>query len=162
MEELIRQIQNEWKAAKQAAQSECLKTGNRDMARLLGECTMFKGNETLEELVKLMFTPRGIEFLTKYDFPNLETFRKFKPYHPERFGIFIDCGKISLTEARKAFLVGNTVAEMKYRETAGNRLYLMHGAKASVLADGYSVIRIEKDRKSDVTFFRQGHAKILI
>lgn len=162
MKELVRHIQEEWKAAKQAAQEHCMRTGNQDMARKLEGCDMFKGNETLDELVELIFSPRGIEFLTKFGFPDLATFRKFKPYHPERFGVYIDSGKITLTEARRAFLIGDTVATVKYRESAGNRLHLMHGASASVLACGYSVVRIEKDLKSEVSFIKQDHARILI
>lgn len=162
MKELVRHIQNEWKAAKQAAQEHCMRTGNQDMARKLEDCDMFKGNETLDELVELIFSPRGIEFLTKFGFPDLETFRKFKQYHPERFGVYIDSGKITLTEARRAFLIGDTVATVKYRESAGNRLHLMHGASASVLACGYSVVRVEKDMKSEVSFIKQDHARILI
>lgn len=162
MKELVRHIQEEWKAAKQAAQEHCMRTGNQDMARKLEDCDMFKGNETLDELVELIFSPRGIEFLTKFGFPDLTTFRKFKPYHPERFGVYIDSGKITLTEARRAFLIGDTVATVKYRKSAGNRLHLMHGASASVLACGYSVVRVEKDMKSEVSFIKQDHARILI
>lgn len=162
MKELVRHIQEEWKAAKQAAQEHCMRTGNQDMARKLEDCDMFKGNETLDELVELIFSPRGIEFLTKFGFPDLETFRKFKQYHPERFGVYIDSGKITLKEARRAFLIGDTVATVKYRESAGNRLHLMHGASASVLACGYSVVRVEKDMKSEVSFIKQDHARILI
>lgn len=162
MKELVRHIQEEWKAAKQAAQEHCMRTGNQDMARKLEDCDMFKGNETLDELVELIFSPRGIEFLTKFGFPDLETFRKFKQYHPERFGVYIDSGKITLTEARRAFLIGDTVATVEYRESAGNRLHLMHGASASVLACGYSVVRVEKDMKSEVSFIKQDHARILI
>ena len=162
MKKLVAQIQNEWKAAKQAAQEHCMRTGNQDMARKLEDCDMFKGNETLDELVELIFSPRGIEFLTKFGFPDLETFRKFKQYHPERFGVYIDSGKITLTEARRAFLIGDTVATVKYRENAGNRLHLMHGASASVLACGYSVVRVEKDMKSEVSFIKQDHARILM
>lgn len=162
MKELVRHIQEEWKAAKQAAQEHCMRTGNQDMARKLEDCDMFKGNETLDELVELIFSPRGIEFLTKFGFPDLETFRKFKQYHPERFGVYIDSGKITLTEARRAFLIGDTVATVKYRESAGNRLHLMHGASASVFAGGYSVVRVEKDMKSEVSFIKQDHARILI
>ena len=161
MDELINDTWKQWKTAKSAAQSLCNKTARYDMAEKLGACSMFTGNEDLEELVKLMFTPRGVEFMTKYNFPDLETFRKFKKYHPERFGVYIDCGKISLTEIRRAFLVGNTSATANYRETAGNRLYLMHGATASVTASGYSVVKVEKDASSNIDCSINDHAKVL-
>lgn len=161
MKELVKKIRDEWKAAKDAAQLQCENNGQYEMARKLGACDMFKGDETLEEVVKLMFTPRGVEFLTTYGFPDIATLRKFKKHHPERFGVYIDCGKISLSEARKVFLIGDTTAELKYRETAANRLFLMHGAHASVVASGYSVVRVEKDKSSEVSYTVQDNASIL-
>lgn len=161
MDELIYKTHKQWEAAKSKAQRICERNAQYGMAQKLKTCTMFKGDEDLEELVKLMFTPRGVEFMTKYNFPDLETFRKFKKYHPERFGVYIDCGKISLTEVRRAFLVGNTSATANYRETAGNRLYLMHGATASVTASGYSVVKVEKDASSNIDCSINDHAKVL-
>lgn len=161
MEELIKRIQREWKAAKDAAQARCMECGQYEMAQKLGACEMFRGDESLEELISLMFTSQGIEFLTTNNFPSLDTFRLFKKYHPEKFGVYIDSGKISLSEARKIFLIGDTTAELKYRETAGNRAFLMHGAKASVIASGYSVVKVEKDKDSEVSYIVQQNAKIL-
>ena len=61
-----------------------------------------------------MFSPQGAEFLTTYNFPDIATFRKFKKYHPERFGVYIDCGEIAISDAKNVFLVGNTTARLKY------------------------------------------------
>ena len=160
MEKLIRNIQRDWLKAKNAAQEQCASKGNMDLAQKLADCTMFKGTEDLKQLIKLMFTPQGIEFLTRYNFPDLETFRKFKPYHPERYGVYIDCGKIELSEARRVFLVGRSSATLKYRETAGNRVYLMHGAQASIIASGYAVVKIEHDKKSNVSYYTSENAVI--
>lgn len=162
MDKLINQIWEEWKAAKAAAQFQCERNAQYEMAQKLGSCKMFKGNEDLEELIKLIFSPKGIEFMSKYNFPGIETFRKFKPYYPERYGVYIDCGKIALSEVRKVFLVGNTIAELKYKETAGNRLYLMCNSRATIMASGYSVVRVEKDNTSEVSYITQDHAKVLI
>lgn len=161
MKELVRRIQHEWKAAKDDAQARCMERGQYEMAQKLGACEMFRGDESLEELIALMFTSQGIEFLTTNNFPSLDTFRLFKKYHPEQFGVYIDCGKISLSEARKVFLIGDSAAELKYRETAGNRVFLMHGAQASVIASGYSVVKVEKDGLSNVSYIVQDNAKIL-
>lgn len=103
MKELIRRIQREWRAAKDAAQAQCADSGQQEMAAKLEACDMFKGDETLEELIGLIFSPRGVEFMTAYNFPNIATFRRFKKYHPERYGVYIDSSEISLLEARKVF-----------------------------------------------------------
>lgn len=158
MKELIKKIQKEWQKAKDEAQMMCASIGNKELAQKLADCTMFKGTEDLEQLIRLMFTPQGIEFLTQYNFPDLATFRKFKKYHPERYGVYIDCGEISLSEARRVFLVGNSSATLNYRETAGNRVYLMHGARASIVASGYAVIKIEHDAKSSVSYITNDKA----
>lgn len=158
MKELIKKIQKEWQKAKDEAQMMCASIGNKELAQKLADCTMFKGTEDLEQLIRLMFTPQGIEFLTKYNFPDLATFRKFKKYHPERYGVYIDCGEISLSEARRVFLVGNSSATLNYWETAGNRVYLMHGARASIVASGYAVIKIEHDAKSNVSYITKDKA----
>lgn len=158
MKELIKKIQKEWQKAKDEAQMICVSIGNKELAKKLADCTMFKGTEDLEQLIKLMFTPQGIEFLTRYNFPDLATFRKFKKYHPERYGVYIDCGEISLSEARRVFLVGNSSATLNYRETAGNRVYLMHGARASIVASGYAVFKIEHDAKSNVSYITKDKA----
>lgn len=162
MEELIRNIQQEWQKAKDAAQERCVANGDLYLAQKLADCKMFKGTEDLKELIMLMFTPQGIEFLTKYNFPDIGTFRKFKKYHPEMYGVYIDYGEISLSEARNVFLVGNSSATLKYREVARNRAYLMHGASATVIASGYSIVKIEKDDASQVSYTVQDHAKILV
>lgn len=160
MKELIKKIQKEWQKAKQEAQKMCASSGNMELAQKLADCTMFKGSEDLEQLIKLMFTPQGIEFLTRFNFPDLATFRKFKKYHPERYGVYIDYGKISLIEQRKVFLVGDTSAELSYRETAASRVYLMHGASAAIIAGGYSVIKIEHDASSNVSILKQDNAVV--
>lgn len=152
MDKLIRSIQEEWQKAKAKAETICISNGNQELAHKLADCTMFKGTEDLDQLIRLMFTPQGIEFITRYSFPDLATFRKFKKYHPERYGVYIDCGDISLSEARKIFLVGNSYATLNYRETAGNRVYLMHGAQAFIIASGYAVIKTEHDAKSSVSY----------
>lgn len=160
MKELIKKIQKQWKAAKDAAQSLCEKQGNYEMAYKLKECDMFKGTETLEELIELMFTSQGIEFLTTYNFPKLSIFRKFKKYHPERYGLYIDCGEIELSEVRKVFLVGDTSAKLCYNDTAASRVYLMHGASATITASGYSVVKIGKDDTCNISILKLENAVV--
>lgn len=162
MKELIKKIQKDWETAKADAQSSCASAGNLELAQKLGACDMFKGTEDLEQLINLMFTPKGVEFLTAFNFPDLATFRKFKKYHPERLGVYIDCGKIALDEPKRAFLVGNTTATVKCRELQATRLVLMHGAEADITASGYAVVKIERDATAEVRYEVKDHAKVLI
>ena len=157
----IKDAQKKWKVAKDAAQAKYEKSYQYEMARKLEACKMFTGEESMEEMINLMFSPQGAEFLTANNFPDIATFRRFKKYHPEQFGVYIDAGEISLSEARKVFLVGNTTARLKYAQTQGNRLILMCGATARIEASGYCVLKIEKDNKSNVEVNVSGHAKVM-
>lgn len=162
MERLIKNIRKKWLEAKKEAARRCAAQGNLRLAQRILDCDLFTGNESFEDLIDLIFSPQGIEFLTTFNFPDLATFRKFKKYRPERYGVYIDSGEISLSESRRAFLIGNTTAKIIYRQTAGNRLNLMCGATADVVAEGYSLIRIEKDSSSSVSVDADPHAKILM
>ncbi len=157
----IQEAQEKWKVVKDVAQNRYEKSHDYEMARKLRMCQMFTGDESMDEMINLMFSPQGAEFLTENHFPDIDTFRKFKKYHPERFGVYIDAGKISLLEARKVFLVGNTTASLKYSEIAGNRLILMCGASAHVEASGYAIVKIEKDDVSKVEIVKSDNAKVL-
>ena len=109
-------------------------------ARLLGACELFTGKErTLEDIVHLFVTPQGIEFCINNHFPNMETFRLFKPYKIERFGIYIDAGTITLHNPQRAILIGNTVATINNDTLDAHEVILLHGAKAVVNASGWAV-----------------------
>jgi len=68
-------------------------------AKLLGACPLFKGTEqTVEDIVRLFESPQGIEFCMKNHFPNMATFRLFKPHGVEKYGIYIDAGTLTLKD----------------------------------------------------------------
>ena len=122
----IKDAQRAWKTAKDTAQAQAEQSQDFDLARRLGACQMFTGEEDLEALVALMFSPQGTEFLTTYGFPDLATFRQFKPYHLERLGVYIDCGEVELSDADRVFLVGNTqgrTGRLLCRQVPANRCY---------------------------------------
>lgn len=128
----------------------------------LGACSGFTEAANIEQIVEMLFSPQGVEFCLNYRFPALDVFRQFKQLdNVERLGVFIDCGDITLTDPQRAFLIGNTRANVNYTATQGNVLYLMHGAKASVTAGGYSVTHIEKDKTSSYTVNKVDNAEVL-
>ena len=111
-------------------------------ARLLGACELLTGKErTLEDIVRLFVTPQGIEFCINNHFPNMATFRLFKPYKVERFGIYIDAGTITLHNPERAILIGNTVATINNDTLDAHEIILLHGAKAVVNASGWAVCK---------------------
>lgn len=160
MDKLIKSTHIKWREVKNYAAKRC-RRALPELARQLDNCQMFTGEENLSELVQLMFTPQGREFMLANQFPTLTIFRKFKPYNPEQLGVYIDSGNITLTDPGNIFIVGKTTAEIYCRKTQSNNIIMMHGAKAKINASGYSVVRIESDNKSTYEITASSTAKIL-
>lgn len=151
-------IRTEWRKAKARAAQLCIRAGHADAAQKLRVCTMFHGDETLEELVELLFTPQGIEFMSSFNFPTLSIFRQFKKYDTQRLGVFIDAGEITLEEVQRVLLIGNTTATLKYSQTRAINVCALHGATAMIDAAGYSVVKVDADRRSKVHTTVKDHA----
>lgn len=151
-------IRTEWRKAKARAAQKCIKAGREDVAQKLKACTMFHGDETLEELVELLFSPRGVEFISRFDFPTLSICRQFKKYDTQQLGVYIDAGEITLEEAHRVLLIGNTHATLKYSQTHDNLVCVLHGATALIEASGYSVVKVEIDRHSKAREIIKDHA----
>lgn len=109
-------------------------------AKKYGVCSMLTGKETTSELMKLIFTPQGIEFCTKFNFPDIDTFQKYKGFEAERNGIYVNTD-VELHNVECLLLVGNTSAVLTYNDpTKSHHVILMHGAKATIKASGYAVV----------------------
>lgn len=157
----IKEVQKQWWRAKEKAIINCEHRHDYEMARKLRECQMLMNDTDFEGLIDMMFSSRGIEALITYQFIDISLFRKFKNYDIEKYGVFIDCGEITLYDEKKVFLIGNTTARLKYAQTQRNRLILMYGASARVEASGYCVLNIEQDKVSRVDVTVSGHAIVI-
>nr|DAL02900.1 MAG TPA: hypothetical protein [Caudoviricetes sp.] len=160
MENLIKDIQREWLRVKSDAARRCERAGQHEMAAKLAACQMFTGIETLPELVDKMFSPQGREFMTAFGFPDVETCRRFIPYHPEQYGVFIDAREIAVNDPKRVWLIGNTSARITCAKTQGNTIVVMHGATADITAAGYSVVKIESDKRSNANVTIADHAVV--
>ena len=127
----------------------------------LGACDKFTGLENMEEITKLLHSPHGEEFCMKHRFPSKKVFREFLKYSPEKYGIYIDAGRIELTEPKDVYLIGNTRATIHFEETEGHRVRLLHGAMATIHAGGWSVVRVLSDEDSKCEVNQSGRARIL-
>lgn len=117
--------------------------GTKDIYRKaskLGVCSLFKGSENTDELLRLFMTPQGIEFCGKHNFPDLKTLRTYRGVQASRVGVFIDTN-ISRENLPKVVLIGDTVAKLTYTDpNKRHEVILMHGAKAIIKASGYAVV----------------------
>lgn len=132
-----------------------------DAAQQLGACDKFKGDETLEQLIELLYSPQGREFCITHEFPTLDVLRKFKKLDVERYGIYIDAGSIRLCERKNLFLIGNTTASVICSQTQRYKVNLMHGAHARIEASGYACVHEEHDSKSSVNVELNDNARMI-
>lgn len=106
--------------------------------REMSRCPLFKGTESEQELIQLFLSIQGIEFCTEHNFPDLGTLRKFSD--TEKYGIYID-KRVTLSNVSKVVLIGNTNATLTYDDPdKKHEVILMHGAKATIKASGYTVV----------------------
>lgn len=132
-----------------------------EQAKLLGVCELFTGEErTLDDIVGLFTTPQGIEFCVEKRFPNMATFRLFKEYGLEKYGIYIDAGSITLYNPSRAILIGRTTAVVNTDTLEAHEIILMRGAKAIVNASGWAVCRTTAEKGCSIIINTSGHAVI--
>ena len=114
----------------------------RAMALQTGAWKKINRVQDFPELIKLMFTPQGIEFCQDHNFPSVEVFRKNRD-SLERLGVYVDAGNIALKGKEYVCIVGDTDATI---EAAGTKfihtIILMHGARAKITAKDYAVLNI--------------------
>ncbi|UWG05632.1 MAG: hypothetical protein [Bacteriophage sp.] len=143
MEDIIRQVYAQWRVAKEQARQECDSRSLPNMAEKYRMCDMFKGTEDLQSLIRLFTSPQGMEFCIKHRFPNIATFRLFKPFNPEKYGVYIDAGIITLRNPGKAVLIGRTSATINCDTLERHEIFLLHGAKAFINASGWAVVSVK-------------------
>lgn len=131
-------------------------------AKQLGACSLFTGRErTVEDIVALFTSPKGLEFCIEHHFPNMATLRLFKPYGVERFGIYIDAGAITLTNPSRVILIGRTSATVECDTLDEHKVVLLHGASAVINASRWAVVGTTIERGCMVIKNATGHAIIL-
>lgn len=160
MEELIQEARQAWRKMRDEQVQQCHARGDHEMAHKLAQCTLFSNIKTLAQLANLIFSPSGVEFMATYKFPNMELWRKLKAYQPERYGIYIDAGQITRQNAKRMFIVGDTMATLDYEATDAYNVVLLHGARATIHAHGYASVVIEQDGTATLHTTQQGHAHI--
>lgn len=110
-------------------------------------CDRFTGKESFDEIAELLLSPQGIEFCTKNNFPDLDTFEQFDPAFAESKGVYINSGKIELENKHMVLLVGDTEAVLKYNNLDHPyNVVLMHNSFAEIHADNYAAVFVFGDK----------------
>lgn len=112
-----------------------------NQAQKKGACPLLKGTENTDELISLFFTPQGIEFCTKHNFPTMEILSRFKGAYAADRGIYVDTPVRLKNPARIALFGKKTIASIKYDDnTKRHEVIVMYGAKVKIEASGYAVV----------------------
>lgn len=111
------------------------------LAKQKGSCRLLKGTENTKELIELMFSPQGLEFCEKHNFPNIEDIKAFRSRESTRNGLYVN-HKINAKNKPKLALIGSkTIANLEYDDNKQSYTVLvMHGAKVKIKARGYAVV----------------------
>lgn len=140
METLIENLHNQWLIAKELRRQRCEASGQTEVAQKLAQCKMFSGNEDIAGLVDLLTSPQGIEFCLNNQFPALPTFRQFKQYDPEKYGVYIDAGGMVVKNPERIVLIGRTSATLNFDTNERHEVILMHGARCVINASRWAVV----------------------
>lgn len=158
---LIQDIHSQWVQAKRQAQEECENRSLFNMAEKYRACSMFKGTETIEEVLALFTTPQGIEFCSKHSFPTIEMCRKFKSETAERLGIFVE-SDAHVENLPIVILIGKCHAELEYNDPdKRHQVVLMHGASARIKASNWAVVFVSNAGDGSVEIEATDNAKVL-
>lgn len=134
----------------------------KDRALRSGACDLILGADTIADLVALMGTPQGREFCKLHRFPTIEMLRDLDGGELASLHFYVDAGEIELSDIDNVVVAGGTQATLKYSRTdKPYHAVVMHGAKANVLAGGYSVVQLT-NIGGDVATFGGTHAKIIV
>lgn len=121
-------------------------------ASICGACSGSGKVSDWRSLAWLFFSPQGREFCEEKNFPSLSMFQRMKQYNVEQFGVFVDLGRVCLSNDKDIALIGDTCGELKFDENkVVHKVILMHGAKAHIKASNYAVLLIVNVGGCEVT-----------
>ena len=124
----------------------------------LGACEASGKATDWKSLAWLFFSPQGIEFCMKHNYPSLDVFRQMDGVISS-LGVYVD-NACNVTNEDVA-LVGESQSELHFSGTdRPYKVILMHGAKAEIYAGMYAVVKIE-NISGEYEVFNDGTAMIL-
>lgn len=128
----------------------------------MGACNKSNGVTDWKTLVWLFFTPQGIEFCEKNNFPTLEMFKEIKE-DVEPYNVFINAGVQKRSNDGCVALIGpKTKGELVYDDNSKvHKVIVMHGAKVDLVLRNYAVVRLISIGDNEIRRHRDKTAIIL-
>ena len=123
----------------------------------LGACQESSKVSDWKSLAWLFFSPQGVEFCKKHNYPSLEAFKQMNDTISS-LGVYVNTA-VKLTNTNTA-LIGENQSELHFSGTEKPyKVILMHGAKAKIYAGMYAVVKIE-NISGDCEIYNDGTATI--
>ena len=128
----------------------------------MGACEKSGGVTDWKTLVWLFFTPQGVEFCEKNNFPTLEMFKQIKE-GVEPYNVFINAGVQKRTnDTCVAFVGPKSKGELIYDDNSKvHKVIVMHGAQVDIVTRNYAVVRLINIGNNEVRKHRDKTSLIL-
>lgn len=125
----------------------------------MGACGNSGKASDWKSLAWLFFSPQGVEFCKRHNYPSVDVFRGMRDCGVAKYGVHVE-ERVELTN-EDAALIGEGKSVLRF--VGAERPYkviLMHGAKARIHVGMYAVVRIE-NISGEYEVFNDGTATIL-
>ena len=127
----------------------------------LGACEKTSSVSSWKTLAWLFFSPQGVEFCQKNNFPTLPMFRKMDEEIASNC-IFVDKGVINRSNDSSIAVIGDTDARLTFDDpTKVHKGIVMHGARVFIVARNYAVVRLINIGDNKVAYSKDNTAVIL-
>ena len=127
----------------------------------LGACEKTSSVSSWKTLAWLFFSPQGVEFCQKNNFPTLSMFRKMDEEIASNC-IFVDKGVINRSNDSSIAVIGDTDARLTFDDpTKVHKVIVMHGARVFIVARNYAVVRLVNIGDNKVSVSKDSSAVIL-
>ena len=127
----------------------------------LGACEKTNNVSSWKTLSWLFFSPQGIEFCSKNNFPTLSMFRQMDDEIASNC-IFVDKGVINRSNDSSIAVIGDTDARLTFDDpTKVHKVIVMHGARVFIVARNYAVVRLVNIGDNKVAYSKDNTAVIL-
>lgn len=128
----------------------------------LGACEKTGGVSDWKTISWLFFSPQGVEFCSKNNFPSIDVFRQINNEALVINNIFVDAGSIQRVNDSNIAIIGDTDAELVFDDpTKTHKVIVMHGAKVFVTARNYAVVRLVSIGENRIVYNKDKTAVIL-
>ena len=127
----------------------------------LGACEKTNNVSSWKTLAWLFFSPQGLEFCSKRNFPTLPMFRQMGSELSDN-SIFVDAGVIQRNNDTAIALIGNTDARLVFDDsTKVHKVVVMHGATVFIVARNYAVVKLVNIGDNKVSISKDSSSVIL-